>query len=201
MLGDCCHEFSTSLLLQQIITLFCWNKDSENLFLFLSASFSLTKMPESYSGETNPLQNGSHCAALFNDRRNGFKPARSENGYLDYGRTTCNGFYDMMANDTRPEKTVGHGRPRCQNQPSRQRSCSEPASSVFGDELCHGMRNLMVGCCSLMLCSQLKALYRHNLTVESVEEKLVIQMKSIDRAVTSCLAHCRHRVILSFENC
>ena len=98
-------------------------------------------MPESFSNDTNPPKNGSHCAALFNDHRNGFKPAALTNGYADYQLTTCNGFHDADANDSRPEKTVGHGRPR---QPPRLRSCSYPAPADHDDRFYHETHGVMV---------------------------------------------------------
>lgn len=111
--------------------------------LCFTAAFALSEMPE--SNETGPPKNGSHCAVLFNDRRNGFKPAALVNGRVGNGILTWNGYYDTETNNTRPERTVGHGRPRCQSQPVRCRSFSESASKDHADGLGLGIHGVVVG--------------------------------------------------------
>ena len=89
-------------------------------------------MPESFQYESNPpRKNGYHLATLTNGHSNGFNSGASINGYhADYNlNTTCNGFHSTFKNDTRPEKTVGHGRPKILSQSSRMRSFSDSSSS------------------------------------------------------------------------
>ena len=103
-------------------------------------------MPESFQYESNPSpKNGYHFATLMNGYSNGFNSGARLNGYrAEYNlNTTCNGFYSTFKNDTRLEKTVGHGRPKTPSQSSRIRSFSDSSSS-------HHYRviyNRMVGCC------------------------------------------------------
>lgn len=89
-------------------------------------------MPESFQYESNSSpKNGYHFATLMNGYSNGLNAGASLNGYrAEYNlNTTCNGFYSTFKNDTRPEKTVGHGRPKTQSQSSRMRSFSDSSSS------------------------------------------------------------------------
>ena len=116
---------------------------SSKLVLSFSAPFALSEMPE--SNETCPPKNGSHCAVLFNGHRNGFKPAAVFNGRVDNGTLTWNGYYETETNNTRPERTVGHGRPRCQSQPIRCRSFSESASEDHAGTLGIGIHRVAVG--------------------------------------------------------
>lgn len=102
-------------------------------------------MPESPWNESTPPKNGSHCGFLFSDHRNGFKTVPPVNGCVSNGITACNGFHDdIESNHTRPEKTVGFGRPRCHPQVKRVRSFSESASEDHGDRLCHGVHSVTV---------------------------------------------------------
>lgn len=107
------------------------------------APFDFKKMPETPWNESTPPKNGSHCGFLFSDHRNGFKTVPPVNGCVSNGITACNGFHDdIESNHTRPEKTVGFGRPRCHPQAKRVRSFSESASEDQDDRLCHGVHSV-----------------------------------------------------------
>ena len=103
-------------------------------------------MPESFQYESNPSpKNGYHFATLMNGYSNGFNSGATLNGYrAEYNlNTTCNGFYSTLKNDTRPEKTVGHGRPKMPSQSSRIRSFSDSSSSNHY----RAIYSRKVGCC------------------------------------------------------
>ena len=143
------HEFSWALIRPFTDRLLIGSLNSliymfSELVLCFSAPFALSEMPE--PNETGPPKNGSHCAVLFSDHRNGFKPTALVNGRVDNEMiVTWNGYHDTETNNTRPERTVGHGRPRCHSQPIRFRSLSESASEDHGNGQGLGINRAMVG--------------------------------------------------------
>lgn len=75
--------------------------------------------------------------ALFNGHGKNHKTAPFENGYVGYDMSSRNGFHEQEANETSPEKTVGHGRPISQSFPKRLPSWRSPVCEN-NDRVNHG---------------------------------------------------------------
>lgn len=123
----------------------------ETLLLFLAAP-SAGMVTQGLFKETSiSPSNGSPCVALFNGHENNHKLTSLRNGYVDYEKTSCNGFHVTERHETSHERAVGYGRPRSQSHPKRLHSWSSPASENE-DRFNYDRTYIMVGDKDSHLC-------------------------------------------------